>query len=460
MDKGAVRKIYQEYFDIIDSYFGSIEHYLGEDEDSHIDLGVHIANYPLISDLIIDAIDDIGSEIKQFWGKSAKTVLDYVKSQNILKCVYSGDISPVILENFVKKCALYVDTIIIADPILNLSIFQKQIILDKKFYLNRLIRHVFNVWKLKDLVLADTPDNILIILPISIHSIGSENRNKLLYNANSRFVKYINKITKNDFVSTEDIAEHFAKLDTVELIHQEIKDPSLIPYTFKELISLENFLSGFTDTGKYSMIDDKSIGWSFSLYIQSQFIRVQEHKYFCNRIGAEPIYDYELPWFFFNYNAGGFYLDASIINALQKERFNWISKVPLSALKIFREENKLDYMRNILRTGITDLKAKNDDTLSYVSEQIEKNLREAFQQQEAEIKSLQKEVADITKKEIPITTSGFLAGFIPYLGNIVSLSSAGRDIKNHLKKRKESKEKLSEQKDNFINLLMKSYDED
>lgn len=459
MNKGLLGKIYFEYFEIIDSYFGSIKHYLGEDEDSHIDLGIYIASYPLISDLIIDAIEDLGDEINSFWEKNAKAAISYIEKQKTLKCVYSGDISPVILESFVKKCGLYVDTVIIPDPITNLTLFQKQIILDKKYYLNKIVRHVFNIWKLKELVTADAPVNILAILPIGIHFIRRNTRVELIEAANQKFTGYINKITTRNFATSEEIVEHFQKIDSSNKIYEEIKNRDLVPKIFSSVSSLDDFLTEFSETDKYSIMKDKSFGWSFGLYIQSQFIRVQEHKYFCKKMCAEPIYDYDLPWFFFNYDVGGLYLDASIIRALQTDRFNWISNVPITALKIFREENKLDYMRNILRTGITDLKAKNDEYLVEVSEQVENNLKEAFKQQDSEIKALEKDVKKITKKEIPITTSGFLLGFIPYIGNIISLSTAGRDIKNHIETRKGKKQTLAQKKDDFINLLMKSYDE-
>ena len=51
-NQSAIKAIYSNYFDVIDSFFGSIKGYLGEEKDSHIDLGVNIASYPLISDLI------------------------------------------------------------------------------------------------------------------------------------------------------------------------------------------------------------------------------------------------------------------------------------------------------------------------------------------------------------------------------------------------------------------------
>jgi len=453
-----IQKIYEIYFSIIDSFFGSIKHYLGNKEDSHIDLGINMASYPLISDLILDAIYDLDAEIEEFWSKHAKIIFDFTKDQDTLKCIYSGDISPVVLENFVKKSALYVDTIIIADPILNLSIFQKQIILDKKYYLNKLIRHVFNIWKLKDLVVANTKENILIILPINLQLVNSKDRSQLLVIANKKFTKYVNSILNQSFESRKDSLSFLERLQTSKNIFEGIKNFELLPNVFREFSTFEKFLTNFGNTGKYSQFRDKSAGWNFGLYLQSQFIRVQEHKFFCEKVSAEPIYDYELPWFFFNYEIGGLDMDASIANALQKEKFEWISKIPISALKILREENKLDYMRNILRTGITDLKAKNDSNLSQVATQLEQNLKEAFKQQKSEIRLLEKEVANITKKEIPITTGGFLAGFIPYFGNIVSIVSAGRDIKKLIDKHKRAEQEIKFKEGNFINLLMKSYE--
>ena len=158
MKRSAIQKIYKNYFDIIESYFGSIKHYLGDSQDSHIDLGIHMANYPLISDLILDSIHDLDTAVFKFWDENARILFDYTREQSALKCLYSGDITPVVLENFVKKSALYIDTVVIPDPIFNLSLFPKELYVNKKYFLAKLIRHVFNIWKLKDLLLADSKE--------------------------------------------------------------------------------------------------------------------------------------------------------------------------------------------------------------------------------------------------------------------------------------------------------------
>lgn len=458
MNRLQAKEAYSKYFEIIDSYFGSIKHYLGDYEDSHIDLGINIANYPLISDLILEAIEDIDEEIGEFWKEHAKGIFKFITNEDALKCIYSGDISPVSLESFVKKSALYVDTIIIPDPIFNLTIFFQQIPLERKYYLKTLIRHVFNVWKLKELVLADTSNFILAILPINIHTIKKKNRKRIIRTADTKFINYINRITKEKIKDADEGVAFLESITNVNDLYKNLKNIHLLPKEFQTAASLEEFFRDFNTAEKFSMPREETFGWNFNLYLKSQFLRVQEHKYFCEKIQAEPIYDYELPWYFYNYEVGGGGIDSSISNALQRERFQWIGKVPIKAIKVFREENKLDYMRNIFRTGITDLKAKNDPDLSQVSTQLEKNLKEAFIQQKSEIKSLEEQVSKIVKKELPITIGGTVIGFIPYLGNAVSLLTAGRDITKLIQERVEVKQELSEKQESIINLLVRSYD--
>lgn len=448
----------EEYFQLIDEFFGSIKHYLGEEENSHIVLGNKISTYPLISDLIVDAIDDLENEINEYWIKHAQNVADFIKNRNILKCLYSGDITPVILENFVKKSALYVDTIILPDPLFNLAVWQKQTVINKKYYLNKLIRHVFNIWKLKELLLAKTKEKVLLILPINLQFTREEDRDRLFEIADSRFMLFINDLFGKQLKDGEAIRNFLVKFKTAEELYKAIQNPKILPNKFKEYESFANFFMEIINAIKYAAFSDKSFGEYFSLFIQSQFIRVQEHKYFCEKLIAEPIYDYDLPWFFFNYELGGLDMDAAVANVLQNEKFNWISKVPIPAIKTLREEDDLEYMRSVIRCGITDLKARHDKDLTATCIQIEENFNDAFRKQDSELIQLKDKITKTVKKDIPITTAGFLAGFIPYVGNIISLIFAGRDIKNLLADKKCMEKNITLKESNFINLLMKTYE--
>jgi len=307
-------------------------------------------------------------------------------------------------------------------------------------------------------MLADTKERVILILPISLDLINMRDRSRLLENGETKFVSYIRNLFGQNFTDKEACFDFLKHLETSKDVFNKIKRQEILPNEFKRLETFDDFLNIFYNTRKYSKISIYTVGESFGIYISSQFIQVQEHRFFCEKLIAEPIYDNELPWFFFNYEIGGLDMDATIASALQQEKFKWITKVPLPALKIFREENKLEYMRSIIRKGLTDLKAKSDKDLVEVSKIIEKNLQEEFKRQKTEIEGLKREVRNITKKEIPITTSGFIAGFIPYLGNIVSLLTAGRDIAQLIKRKKRAKQAMLERESEFINLLMKTYE--
>ena len=459
MNQLSIKEIYAEYFDIIDSYFGSIKHYLTEEKDSHVTLGRIISEYPLISDLIFDAIDSLDEDINSFWSKHAENIYDYLVKQNTLKCIYSGSLTPSDFSEFIKKSAMYVDTIVIPDPILSLTIFRNNLSINKKYFLNQIIRHVFNVWKLADLILADAPYKILIIIPINIDLLEENKMRSMLECGQKKATVYINELTNTNFDNIIDAAKYFNKSKDVSDLFSKFKNIEILPREFATIESLTKFLDNFSFLQQQKVIKLNSVGEYFGMYLNSQFIRVQEHKYFCNKIKAEPIYDYSIPWFFFNYEINGSGIDYSIINALQKEKFQWLGNIPIEAIKVLREENELEYIRSILRRGITDIKAKNDKELLVVSEQLDYNLNEAFLKQESEIKKIEQKVKKIIKYNKPITIVGGLISLIPGIGIPFSLGLTGKETWKLIKEKTDLVTILDIKKNNFINLLMSKKNE-
>jgi len=115
-------------------------------------------------------------------------------------------------------------------------------------------------------------------------------------------------------------------------------------------------------------------------------------------------------------------------------------------------------MRGVIRKGITDLKAKKVKDLLEVSEIIQKNIQEELRRHAAEMSDLKKEVKSITRKEIPISTGGYLVGLIPYYGFIVSLPFILRDIIRLLGQKKRTEQVIEEKERSYTNLLLKSHE--
>lgn len=455
----SVKKVFEDYFILIDDYFGSIKHHLGKTEDSHIDLGNRLISHPGISNLVLDSIEDVGSAINKFWVQNKKCVREFSRTTKILKCLYSGDVSPVNLEKFIKKTALYVDTVILPDPLFKLSVFFKPTIRDRKYYLNKLIRHVFNVWKMKDLIMSDAEHPILIPYPISIELITEKDKLQLLENAESKFIQFFNELSGQNFANKEDVLDFLKRIKTTEDFFQRVQRIELLPNLLRKQDDFDTEMNEIMNVGKHFhaiRCSDTNSVENFGMYVYGQFIRTQEHKFYCSEFLAEPIYDYELPWSFLNYDMGGQDIDPVILSALQHEKFEWIGNIPLSAIKILREEGKLEYMRSTLRNGISSIVSRKDHDLSFTIDQLQNNFTEAFERQKCEMKILQAKVNKIVKKNIPIAIVGFLLGFIPGLGNFLSVPFTLKDIFGSYQS---VKKELGERKGNNINLLMKAYEE-
>jgi len=112
-----MKNIYVEYFEIIEKYFNPMKAIQKKKRLNYIELASEIKKNELLVDLFSDSIEDLNDEIYNFWSLNAKSVVEHIKKINNLKCIFSGEISPYNLEKFVKRTALYVDTIIIPDPI-------------------------------------------------------------------------------------------------------------------------------------------------------------------------------------------------------------------------------------------------------------------------------------------------------------------------------------------------------
>lgn len=459
--KKTASQVFVEYFDLVDSYFGNLRRHLADGDASHIDLGHKIAAYPLISDLILDSIEGLGERIYHFWRENHAYVKNHIDDHSGLKCIYSGDISPFSLERFIKKSALYVDTVILPDPLLNLAYFMKPSVIDNKFYLNKLVRHVFNLWRMRNLISAGTDYPIIIVYPLNIHLLSEEREHSLSVYAGNQYLRYLSELFGREFNSEIELSEFLVKLLTARDLFKQMKRVEVLPGQYRTYEGLSSLIHELGKTAKYFRPTKKGMtaGEWFGQYIRSQFTRVQEHKFFCERFVAEPIYDHQPAWFFLNHELGGQDIDSAILNALQREQFEWLGGIPLSVIPKLREENELGYMRRVLREGILSIRARKDRDLSSVVDQLQKNLEEAFMEQKAELSRIRTKVTKILKKEIPITTIGALLGYVPLLGNFLSLPFLTRDLLRSHKEYKTARKEIREKQKTAVNLLMKSYED-
>lgn len=462
MDNGGksvkIHKIYEGYFGIIDSYFGGIKHHLNlKDQFPHIKLAERIAGYDFVADLILDATSDLKDTIEEYWAKNAPIVKQHLSESEGLKCIYSGDISPIDLEKFLKRTVLYIDTIILPDPITNLSIGLDQAVIDKRFYLKALVRHIFNVWRIKELVINSYEFQPLVIYPISFFGLEEKILNDLILKARNDYQEYNSQLfgISTDPDQLEDL---FKKHPSAEDLYSQIKNPGLLPLRFRNENKFVNeFRGSFLEFKRKALpeIRNQTEAQSFAFYVDYQMKRTREQELFSNHFRAEPISDNEASWSFNNYVIGGGGIDSAILNSLQRNEFDWIGNVPISALGALRERGELEYMRNALRKGIHDIKTKDDTDLESTVKQLQDNMNEMFACQKAEVARLQEEVKSISEEDVPIEIGANLIGLLGWFGTAFGVVNSYLSIKDKLE---EAKAKEIDLKLSPINFFIDAYE--
>lgn len=450
----------QEYFSLLDEFFSSIAGYATADRTGHERLAHFISEYPLLSDLFLDSVHDIGPAFSDFWDRNEEQLTADIAERDTLKCLYSGAASPRVLSDMVRKSGLYVDTLLVPDPMLSLKTYFDRSVLDRNTLLRQLVKHAFNISALRDLLTTRFDIPPVVVVPVSIERIAETSDHAVIENGESGFVNYAQLLFGKSFSDVAHALEFFDSFKTPEALITGIVDNGRLPPAVRTLDGLSNHLQhiGHYDSGHFP--NSGSVGGKLGWYSLSQHIRVQEHGHYCELLGAEPIYDYELPWFYYHAAHAEIGIDAGIANAIQKDEFQWIQRVPIQAIVELRKDEDLEYMRVLLRRGITDLKVRRDSELISVAAELERSFADAFARQKTDATRLRKKVKKILRKDIPITSAGALIGFVPYLGIPVSLALAGRDIASHIEGRRKAKKELATNEKSVISILMESYDQE
>jgi hypothetical protein len=412
---------------------------------------------------MFNSVFDIGEAVTKFWDVNGPPLRESIRASEGLKCLYSGNISPTSAINLVKRTSLYVDTVVLPDPIYNLAVQIRSIKPDDSYYLNRLVKHVFNILKLRDALLTDSKFPMVVIAPLGLDHIDKQTGSKLMKEVDASTVEYAQKLFSYDFKTVPEILDSLNAVDSVSYLFRSIADKDQIPAAFRTEDGLEDFLQEFREVRKLFKSDivpkGQTVGQDFFLYLNTQNMRTSEHALLCEELEAEPVYDVQNAWFFMNRHLGGPDLDGGIIQSLQKQPLNWIGNIPLEALSKLRENEELEYVRQTLRTNLRSLKVKSDTDLEKTVAQIQENLNSCFAKHNEELLRLQEKTNQLTKKDIPITIAAALIGWIPGIGNYLSAPFTLRDIKNQWKQRSEMKQTTDGKKVSFINFLMRAKDD-
>src|SRR5208337_1703513 len=126
VSSARIRGIQAEYFDIVDLFFGKPFSEMRRNNVSAIAVAQQLVSTERLVEAFRDEGEKFAEGIREFWKDVGPDVDAYVEKLNALKGFFGGDVAPLYSKNIATSVGLYLDTVLIPDPLLKLGDFAGQ----------------------------------------------------------------------------------------------------------------------------------------------------------------------------------------------------------------------------------------------------------------------------------------------------------------------------------------------
>lgn len=398
--KGAasLQDISSNYFDFLESQFGNLQ-----TSAKNIGLDIHEASVAISQNdenvkELTTALPEILDRLDQFWGSASEVSEAHIQDIQGTKAIFGGDLFPSQENSIASSVGLYVDTIVLPDPIHRSKLIFETVSDQHKAYY--LVKHALNALRYRDLALADVSKPIVTINPYR-SSVYQDEEELLNRSTEDDVLKHASAIFGQNFANFENLLEFISPLDTPEKFIEKVANQDLVLFDTswsgdkksqiaRALKDAWGELGGEHHVGKMVVYQN-----CMGRMRQATDILLNSRYLF-----GTPLIDAPTSWQYFNwkleYNAKHDPITSSDLHMIQglqrtaETDEKWLGNIPHDALIEMRQQNAFAEIREVLSKGVEDIAAAKPDKFFRSSDQIVDNIRTAFEKHSEEIKALTK----------------------------------------------------------------------
>jgi len=401
-DIKKLENITTEYFNLIEDYFGAfytpgLNKYLEAQKFKMLETAIQA---------ILVSIEDLEEDLQEFWQKNSTEVISIIENTDIFKVLYSGDMSPLDGINFIKKTALYLDTLLIEDPISRL--LDTKIVFTDKEYLFELTKHIFNLLDMKKLFFGEGSIPLLVIFPPLINK---EIAVQIRHEVKNSSANYFSSLLQRDFKDYADVWDYLKSIKSSEQLINDIKDTRLLFLNEDNILERLNKLQ--IRTKKTTKLDTTSLtmGEILGLEIYGRFSAIGTQVFQSQYLSSQIVFDYKELWDLYKWDINQTVqvtpnVDNTMLHALQTQEFRWLENIDIDKFYLLRNEDEIKMVREALRRNIYH--TLNGVSENHVKKQASINLDDILNEHSRKLEGLSKDL----KKKFSIDTLAFIGGVI------------------------------------------------
>jgi hypothetical protein len=393
----SLKEIQEIYFSMIEKNFSSFYILMLEKKMNPHQVAHFIAYESKNNESLNTSLDGFLYALEEFWKSVIEPWYLHLEDDNdSIKAVFWWDLFPSNNENIASKCGIYTDTIILPCPYMRTKELFKRETRERRIYF--LIKHGLNILQYKDIALADLEKPILVVLADE-EMIDSKKYDRISELAKKDALYHAQKVFWREFDSFEELIDFGSKLDSIEKLMPEIKNPDkvLFDLDFKEPIE-QQIQNQTKENSKLIWVDNPwlmvALQWMWRMWATNELLSK------ASRFGWTPLIDAPTSWEYFKwkleYDAERIYWEKDykkmhIMKALiwsNNTDIEWIWKIPPEWLIELRKTWAIHEIRSILGSGINELVSANSLDFNSTSKKVSANLDEAINKHQDNIKKL------------------------------------------------------------------------
>jgi len=342
-------------------------------------------------------LEEFTSGIHDFWNDYGRVVDLHLADLKCLKSIFGGDIFPSYVANIACSVGLYMDTVVLPDPLLRILSLAK--VMPPKEALRLVTKHALSAMRYKELALADVDPPIVVVAadPIFLepsYAVG------LQVTADGDVIKHASVMFGRNFSSVQELAAFLGQFSNADELAGNLVDPKrfLFDSDWSEPPAAQ-FTRYIQVTGSQAPgLIGSSVGETTYTAFLGRMMQTNDLLFRSSRYGGTPLIDAPTSWQYllwkYEYDSDGpdkglreAVISRAIVSQGESE-LGMLSGVPPDALVELRRNGAMTSLRETIRTGLNDIDMAAAGSLLRVTNEVVGTIDRSFEEHDRQLKSL------------------------------------------------------------------------
>ena len=402
----TLANIQSAYFEFLDKQFGHFYSQMRREGLTPYQMGVRAGS----SDKFVKAVSEIAEEVHkglwEFWDDYEPAMRKHLSQSSTLKGVFGGDVFPSYTKNVASSAGLYLDTIVLPDPVL--KTLSSHHLARPEFSAYLLMKHALNALSYRELALADVDTPIVVIAPGHTREFANLPA-QIRMAGEADTLAHASRLFGRKIRSRKSLEKHLSRFETPDELIASLKEPERLLFDTEWTDDLATQFQRYVSEslGQFETdLGQEQPGVILHTFLMGRMLQVNAAVQDSLDYQGSPLITAPTSWQYLQWKyeydlerGREVFPDrhqSMVVSALSQsdgEPFALLSSVPPSTLIELRRRDALRSLRETIRAGVDDIATADRTDFEEVVAMVRGNLQTALDDH-------QKQLADASSSRL------------------------------------------------------------